>query len=104
MSTLTTPRPTTYAMHGGGTIEGNSPAAIVRALRASSLHPGGSERAFMEDLSSRCRFYNGAAISTYAHENFVADLIHTGFLKEIDPTAGNITPFAQPQGAEEEEK
>jgi hypothetical protein len=86
-------------MHGGGTIRGDTPEMIVRALRASSYHACASEQAFMEELSGRCRFYNGAIISTYDRENFVEDLIHNGFLKEIDPAAApeNIVPFEQPQ-------
>lgn len=97
--------PTTrhYALWGGGRIQGDTPRALVRALRNSSYAPCSSVRAFMEDLSERCRFYNGATISTYDYENFVADLIYNGFLKEIDPNApDNVVPFTEP-GAEEKE-
>ncbi len=86
-----------YSLWGGGTIRGDSPEALVRALRDSSYAPCATERAFMEETSERCRFYNGAIISTYDHENFVADLIHHGFLKEIYPDGpDNVVPFLDP--------
>lgn len=92
-----------YALWGGGNIRGDTPESLVRALRQSSYHPCATEAAFMEEISERCRFYNGATISTYDYENFVADLIHNGFLKEIDPNAANnVVPFPGPAGEDKE--
>jgi hypothetical protein len=92
-----------YALWGGGRIHGDSPQSLVDALRASSFHPCRSRAAFLEEISERCRFYNGATISTWDDENFIADLIHNGFLKEIDPLKpDNVVPFENPDAEDKQ--
>ena len=87
------PEPKTYHMMGGGTISGSTPEEIVAALWADTWNPEPTVEEFMEGMSSRCRTYSGAIVSTYNAEEFVIDLCANGFLVDAAGLPENVLPF-----------
>ena len=73
-------------MKGGGIFQADGDRDIIDKLRELSLDPCESREEFMEQTSLACGTQNGAIIATYSDEQFVVDLMHHNFLKEVKST------------------
>lgn len=72
-----------YIFDGGGFVTASDPSEFVDAMRSDSRAPSISRQQFMEDVSTRCKCYNGSEIDWYNDQNFLDDLIAGGFVTEI---------------------
>lgn len=75
----------TYEMKGGGTFQADGDQDIIDKLRELSFDPCESRQQFMQGTSQACATQTGAIIATYSKQQFVIDLLHHGFLKEVKP-------------------
>jgi hypothetical protein len=69
-----------YFFDGGGFVTASDPSEFVDAMRSDSRAPSISRQQFMEDVSTRCKCYNGSEIDWYNDQQFLDDLIAGGFV------------------------
>lgn len=69
-----------YFFDGGGSVVASDPSEFVDAMRSSSRAPSTSRAQFMEDVSGRCKTYNGSEIDYQNDQYFLEDLIAGGFV------------------------
>jgi len=69
-----------YFFDGGGSVTASDPSEFVDAMRSDSRSPSTSRAQFMEDVSGRCKCYNGSDIDYKNDQQFLEDLIAGGFV------------------------
>jgi len=69
-----------YFFDGGGFVTASDPSEFVDAMRSDSRAPSTSRQQFMEDVSTRCKCYNGSDINYRHDQYFLEDLIAGGFV------------------------
>jgi hypothetical protein len=68
----------------GDVFEG-SPKDIVIQMHDSSMAPATSDKAWMQQTAERAKMQTGGAlVRTDTPDNFIADLIKNGMLKEVE--------------------
>ncbi len=73
-----------YKTEDGEFVEGNSPIEIVRALRDGGRFTAEqTEDEYMKGFAERWKEYSGNAVRFDSAENFVDDLVETGFMKAV---------------------
>jgi hypothetical protein len=74
----------TYKTDEGELIEGNSPIEIVRALRnGGRFCAEQADDEYMSGFAARWKEYSENIVRFDTAENFVDDLVKTGFLKPV---------------------
>ncbi len=77
-----TNKKTEYKLEDGSTITASSSSEFVTKLRESSLFDSDcSDAEYMVNFAKRCQIQTGAIIRTDTSDNFMADLIDTGYIK-----------------------
>jgi len=76
-----------FKWQGDGTIEGETPEAVIRAAKKSSPFTGEmTDEAYMVSVATRAKTIRGAAIRTDAGAAaFLADLEREGFIVAAEP-------------------
>lgn len=70
-----------YKTNEGEIVEGNSPIEIVRALRDGGRFVAEqSDDEYMKGFAERWKQYSGKSVQFDSAENFVNDLVKTGFM------------------------
>ncbi|MDD4440129.1 MAG: hypothetical protein PHS04_19155 [Tissierellia bacterium] len=73
----------TYRLADGGIITANSPIDFLTKLRESSkFNSDVSDAEFMKFLADRMKIYDGSIIRTDSQENFISDLLKSGYIIE----------------------
>lgn len=73
-----------YKTEDGELIEGNSPIEIVRNLRDGGRFTADqADDQYMKGFSERWKEYSGNKVRFDSAENFVNDLVKTGYLKPV---------------------
>lgn len=76
---------TTYKLKDGDTIVATSPTDFVTQLREGSrFDSDGTDQEYMYRFAHRCEVQTGALIRTDSPENFMQDLLDTGYIEEND--------------------
>lgn len=73
-----------YKMIDGKFFSADSNEDIVKQLREISFVKCETENAFMEQISSAAKTWNGSIISTYNYDEFAADLIANRFIIPVN--------------------
>ena len=69
-----------YLFDGGGFVTASDPSEFVDEMRKTSRAPSISRQQFKEDVAIRCKCYNGSEIDWYNDQQFLEDLIASGFV------------------------
>jgi len=73
----------TYKLRDGGRIAATSPADFLSRLHAGSFFDhDGTDEEYMVRFSRRIRELNGSVIRTDSPDNFLSDLLESGFVTE----------------------
>ena len=73
-----------YKTEDGELIEGNSPIEIVRNLRDGGRFTAEqSDEEYMKGFAERWKEYSGNKVKFDSAENFINDLVKTGYLKPV---------------------
>lgn len=73
---------TIYTLRDGGKVAATSPQDFVSQLhRGSWFDSHGTDREYMERFASRLQELDGTRVRTDTAENFLADLLESGFAK-----------------------
>lgn len=71
----------TYRLKDGGVITANSPMEFLTKLRESSkFNSEVSDAEFMKLFTDRMKTYDGSIIRADSPENFISDLILSGYI------------------------
>jgi predicted acetyltransferase len=71
----------TYRLKDGGVVTANSPVDFLTKLRESSkFNSEVSNAEFMKLFTERIETYDGSLIRTDSPENFISDLISSGYI------------------------
>lgn len=69
---------------GSGVVEAATPAELIAELKGGRFTADQTDAEYMRDFALRFTdFYGGLAPRTDTPENFVADLVAQGWLKEV---------------------
>ncbi|MDD4429538.1 MAG: hypothetical protein PHG64_14280 [Paludibacter sp.] len=73
----------TYRLADGGIITANSPIDFITKLRESSkFNSDISVAEFMKFFADRMKTYDGSIIRTDSPDNFISDLLKSGYIIE----------------------